>query len=55
VRLDLPAGNKVNEAGELTDRWGTAYFFHQLSSREMEIRSAGPDRKMWTEDDQQVK
>jgi hypothetical protein len=55
VRLDLPAGNTVNEAGELTDRWGTAYFFHQLSSREMEIRSAGPDRKMWTDDDQQVK
>jgi hypothetical protein len=44
-------GNRVNGNGELVDPWGTPYFFHQLSAKEMEIRSAGPDGKMWTEDD----
>jgi hypothetical protein len=48
----LPAeGMQVNAKGELVDRWGTPYFFHQISGREMEIRSAGPDKKMWTDDD----
>lgn len=37
--------------GELTDRWGTPLFFHSVSSRDVEIRSAGPDRQMWTSDD----
>jgi len=45
------AGMRVNENGELVDPWGTPYFFHQLSGREMEIHSAGPDRIMWTGDD----
>jgi len=44
-------GNRVNANGELVDVWGTPYFFHQLSAREMEIRSAGPDRVMYTADD----
>lgn len=44
-------GNRVNSNGELVDPWGTPYFFHQLSGTEMEIRSAGPDRRMWTPDD----
>jgi hypothetical protein len=44
-------GHRVNRRGELVDAWGTPYFFHQLSGNEMEIRSAGPDRKMWTGDD----
>jgi hypothetical protein len=49
----IPAGNPaVNARGELCDRWGTPYFFHQLSGEKMEIRSAGPDRKLWTADDQ---
>jgi hypothetical protein len=48
-------GNRVNSAGELVDFWGTPYFFHQLSGIEMEIRSAGPDKKMWTEDDLVIK
>ena len=48
--LDEAAG-VVNERGELTDAWGTPYFFHQLSGTEMEIRSAGPDRRMYTADD----
>jgi hypothetical protein len=43
--------NPVNAAGELVDPWGTPYFFHQLSGHVMEIRSAGPDKIMWTADD----
>ncbi|MEM1223166.1 MAG: hypothetical protein AAGH40_10405 [Verrucomicrobiota bacterium] len=37
--------------GELVDRWGTPYFFHPMASDSMEIRSAGPDSRLWTEDD----
>lgn len=44
-------GNRVNGKGELVDVWGTPYFFHQLSAHDMEIRSAGPDRVMYTGDD----
>lgn len=51
ARLGPPEGQTVNANGELVDRWGTAYFFHQLSKTDMEVRSAGPDRKMWTDDD----
>jgi hypothetical protein len=45
---DSPA---INSKGELCDRWGSPYFFHQLSGEKMEIRSAGPDRRLWTADD----
>jgi hypothetical protein len=55
ARLGPPEGQKLNEQGELVDRWGAPYFFHQLSMNEMEIRSAGPDRTMWTADDIVVK
>lgn len=51
VHFDLPEGQSLNEKGELLDHWGTPYFFHQLSAKEMEIRSAGPDRKLYTSDD----
>ena len=51
IKLDLPAGSTVNATGELCDPWGTAWFFHQLSAKKMELRSAGPDRKLYTEDD----
>ena len=44
-------GLAINPNGELVDRWGTPYFFHQLSKDHMEIRSAGPDRQMETNDD----
>jgi hypothetical protein len=33
----------------------SAYFFHQISASEMEVHSAGPDKVMWTSDDQVVK
>jgi hypothetical protein len=45
------AGMRINPEGELVDPWGTPYFFHQLSGSETEIRSAGPDKIMWTADD----
>jgi hypothetical protein len=48
-------GVRMNEHGELVDSWNTPYFFHQLSRTEMEIRSAGPDRRMWTADDLVIK
>lgn len=51
LKLDLPAGSSVNEDGELCDPWGTPWFFHQLSGTKMEIRSAGKDRELYTEDD----
>ncbi|MEO5960360.1 MAG: hypothetical protein ABIZ49_12805 [Opitutaceae bacterium] len=48
----LQAGHRaINAKGELCDRWGTPFHFHAESGTKMEIRSAGPDRKMWTADD----
>lgn len=44
-------GFEVNDKGEMVDQWGTPYFFHQQSAKEMEIRSAGPDQRLWNEDD----
>lgn len=41
----------INARGELCDRWGTPFRFHQLSGERMEIRSAGPDGKFATADD----
>lgn len=48
IPADHPA---VNRDGELCDRWGTPFFFHAESAQRMEIRSAGADRKLWTDDD----
>jgi len=50
--ITFESGLHVNENGEMVDGYGTPLFFHQLSGKEMEIRSAGEDRKMWTFDDQ---
>ncbi len=48
----IPPDHKaINRDGELCDRWGTPFFFHAESAVRMEIRSAGPDKKMWTADD----
>jgi hypothetical protein len=46
-----PAHPAINRQGELCDRWGTPYFFHQISGTVMQVRSAGPDRQQWTADD----
>jgi hypothetical protein len=48
IRPDSPA---INAKGELCDRWGTPFFFHQISGTMMQIRSAGPDKEHWTADD----
>lgn len=55
VKIPVPPGSSVNANGEMCDRWGTPYFFHQLSGKQMEIHSAGPDRKLGTSDDLVVK
>jgi len=46
-----PRHPAINANGELCDRWGTPFRFHQVGGEEMEIRSAGPDRRFATEDD----
>jgi len=53
LRLALipPGHPALNSRGELCDRWGTPFFFHQIGARQMEIRSAGPDRRLYTDDD----
>jgi hypothetical protein len=51
-RRYLPNDAHINSKGELTDRWNEPLFFHQISATVMEIRSAGPDHVMWTEDDE---
>ena len=48
----LPDNYRIfNSDGLLVDRWGTALFFHPTGYKQFDIRSAGPDRKMWTADD----
>ena len=42
---------RINQRGELTDRWGTPYHFHFASSKKVQIRSAGADRVSFTDDD----
>ena len=48
----IPPGHSfVNKDGELVDRFGSPVFFHRLSGTRFEYRSAGPDKKLWSEDD----
>ncbi len=48
----LPDGRgRFNADGELLDRWGRPYFFHKLSGQRLDVRSAGPDGRMFTDDD----
>lgn len=48
----LPTNHAAfNANGQLVDRWSTPLFFHALGGGRYEIRSAGPDRKLWTADD----
>ena len=42
---------RLNANGELVDAWGTPFFFHQNSSTSVEVRSAGADHLMYTDDD----
>ena len=47
----IAADSVALRGNELVDQWGTPYFFHALSGQEMDVRSAGPDQKLWTTDD----
>lgn len=41
----------LNAQGQLVDRWQTPLFFHAVGGGRYELRSAGPDQKLWTDDD----
>lgn len=47
----LQADSPAIKDGRLLDPWGTPYWFHPVSRDRMEIRSAGPDRELFTADD----
>jgi hypothetical protein len=47
----LPRTAAALREGQLIDRWGTPYWFHPVSANLTEIRSAGPDRQLFTGDD----
>lgn len=40
-----------NAQGQIVDRWGSPLYFHAVSRDRLDIRSAGPDKTMWTADD----
>jgi hypothetical protein len=46
-----PTHSALTPDGRLRDRWGTPYFIHPRGHLAFEIRSAGPDRKLFTADD----
>jgi hypothetical protein len=47
----LPASHPGIIHGQLVDRWGNPWHFHQQSADLIEIRSAGPDGRLFTKDD----
>jgi hypothetical protein len=47
----FPPAHKAVRNGQLVDRWGTPLWFHPNSGTQMEIRSAGPDKELFTSDD----
>lgn len=47
----LPEGVESIREGRLMDRWGTPYFMHPESVSHMSLRSAGPDKHLFTDDD----
>lgn len=47
----IPASHPAIVSGQLVDRWGSPWFFHQMSADVIEVRSAGPDRRLFTGDD----
>lgn len=47
----LPATHPAIISGRLVDRWGSPWFFHQQSADVIEVRSAGPDRRLFSDDD----
>lgn len=51
VAVIPPDHPNLSSSGELLDRWGRPYHFHSISSQRMDIRSAGPDGQLWSDDD----
>jgi hypothetical protein len=49
--ISADSGMRLDGNGELVDPWATPYFFHQISGSDTEVRSAGPDKIMYTADD----
>lgn len=47
----FPSNHPSIRGGRLVDRWGTPFWFHPNSGTQMEIRSAGPDKQLFTADD----
>lgn len=48
----IPASHPIFSAdGRMRDRFGTPYHVHARNSTAIDIRSAGPDRKLFTADD----
>lgn len=48
----ISQGHRALDArGRLVDRWGSPLHFHALGGKQWEVRSAGPDRKLFTDDD----
>lgn len=44
-------GPALNGDCQLIDRWGSPLIIHPLSQKILELRSAGPDKRAYTEDD----
>ena len=47
----IPPGHPAIVDEKIIDRWGTPYLFHPRAADAIDIRSAGPDRKLFTDDD----
>lgn len=48
----IPASHEaLNDSGEILDRWGSPYYFHPVSGKILEVRSAGPDKILFNDDD----
>jgi hypothetical protein len=51
IRFIDSTGPFINGDGELLDRWQVPLFFHFVEANDVGVRSAGPDRVLWTADD----
>jgi len=47
----IASSNPAVVDGELVDRFGEPYQFHIISLDRIEVRSAGPDQRLYTDDD----
>lgn len=51
LRFMTDSHRAFNAQGQITDRWDTPLYFHAIAHDRIDMRSAGPDRQMWTADD----